>query len=199
MPALKPTSFGGEVVWLGLVPDRDASLRSKVIEKIEATFDGLIGEAHGGAVRLSCSRVAAQHPRGTPIRNVRQISLVSAEELAVIASKMGLAEIDPSWLGAQIVLRGLSDLTHLPPSSRLQGPAGTTLVVDMDNRPCQLPAREVEAVRPGHGRTFKASAEDRRGVTAWVEREGPLALGDRLTLHIPDQPPWSYLAEARDE
>jgi hypothetical protein len=27
-------------------------------------------------------------------------------------------------------------------------------------------------------------------VTAWVEREGVLRLGEMLRLHIPDQPAW---------
>jgi hypothetical protein len=44
---------------------------------------------------------------------------------------------------------------------------------------------------PGFGKSFKAAARDRRGVTGWVEREGTLALGERLRLHIPDQRPWS--------
>jgi len=35
------------------------------------------------------------------------------------------------------------------------------------------------------------AAKGRRGVTAWVEREGRLAVGDALRLHIPDQPAWS--------
>jgi hypothetical protein len=30
-----------------------------------------------------------------------------------------------------------------------------------------------------------------------VEREGRIALGDLLRLHIPDQPVWSELARAR--
>lgn len=197
MPALKPTSYGGDIVWLGRVVDRTASLTSAPLQSVEAGFEGLDGEAHGGTFRSSCSRVSAQYPRGTTIRNVRQVTLVAQEDLDAIAAGMGLAGLDPAWLGAQIVLRGLPDLSHLPPSSRLQGPAGTTLVVDMENRPCQLPAREIARAHHRRGKAFKAAAAGRRGVTAWVEREGPLALGDRLTLHIPDQPVWAHLDAAR--
>lgn len=197
MPALKPTSFGGEIVWLGRVSDRDASLRSAAVESLEAMFDVITGEAHGGAVRPSCSRVTAQHPKGTSLRNVRQLTIVSEEDLALIAREMGLLQIDPAWIVAQLVLKGLPDLSHLPPSSRLQAPDGTTLVVDMENRPCQLPAREIERDQPGYGRAFKAAAEGRRGVTAWVEREGRLTVAHRLTLHIPDQPAWACFDAAR--
>ena len=62
----------------------------------------------------------------------------------------------------------------------------------MENRPCVLPAREIEQDSPGHGPKFKAAAKDRRGVTAWIEREGVLKLGDELRLFIPDQPAWQH-------
>lgn len=197
MPALKPTDFYATIAWLGFVPDRDADLRSVAHDGVELTFAGFPGEAHGGLTRGSCSRVVSQHPRGTIIRNVRQLSIVSAEELAGIARDIGVDAFDPSWIGASMVVEGIPDFTHLPPSSRLQGPDGATLVVDMENRPCHLPAPVIEHDAPGHGKAFKAAARGRRGVTAWVEREGRLSLGERLRLHVPDQPPWTQLEAAR--
>jgi MOSC domain-containing protein YiiM len=143
--------------------------------------------------------VTSQHPRGTPIRNVRQVTIVAAEELDAIAVALGLDALDPAVLGAQIVLRGLPDLSHLPPSSRLQAPSGATLAVDMANRPCHLPAREIERDRPGHGARFREAAAGRRGVTACVDREGRIALGDGLRLHVPDQPVWPHLEAARTD
>ena len=191
MPALKPTSIVGEVVWLGRVADRDTALRSAALDAMRLRFDGPEGEAHGGTTRPSCSRVVAQHPRGTEIRNVRQLCIMSEEELAEIAAGIGVARFDPAWAGASLVLRGIPDLSHLPPSARLQGPDGATIVVDMQNRPCHLPAPVIEADAPGHGAAFKAAARGRRGVTGWVEREGVLSLGDAVRLHVPDQRPWS--------
>ena len=155
------------------------------------------GSVHGGRTRPSCSRVTAQHPKGTPIVNERQLSILSAGELAQIAERMGLAALDPARLGASIVIEGIDDLSHLPPSSRLQAPSGATLVVDMQNRPCVLPARSIDTVHPGFGRAFKTAAKGRRGVTAWVQREGRIALGDILTLHVPDQRAWAHLDAAR--
>ena len=190
MPALTPTDYIGRIVWLGHVPDRDAALRSTPVSRLEARFDGPDGEAHGGLTRASCSRVLAQYQRGTTIRNVRQFSVLSSEDLAEIAARMGLAALDPALLGATLVIEGIPDLTHLPPSSRLQAASGATLVVDMENRACQLPAVPIEAAFPGTGRAFKSAAHGRRGVTAWVEREGRLELGAAIRLHIPDQPAW---------
>jgi MOSC domain-containing protein YiiM len=187
-----------EVVWLGSVETKDrAELLATAARRLDLTFAGIPGSVHSGLTSPSCARVTAQHPKGTEIRNVRQLSIISAEELDAIARTLGLATIDPARLGASIVLRGIPDLSHVPPSSRLQSAAGTTLVVDMENRPCQFPGRSLEAAHPGHGRGFKTAARGLRGVTAWVEREGPLTLGDRLALHVPDQPAWAHLAAAR--
>jgi MOSC domain-containing protein YiiM len=191
MPALKPTGFTARVVWLGRVANRDAALASAPLEAAELTFAGIAGEAHGGRTRPSCSRVMAQHPKGTEIANVRQLSVLSVEELAEIAAAMGVARLDPAWLGASLVIAGIPDFSHVPPSSRLQGPSGATLVIDMENRPCHLPARVIDVHLPGAGAAFKAAARGRRGVTAWVEREGRIAPGEALRLHVPDQPPWS--------
>ena len=198
MPALLPTGFSGRITWLGVVTSEDRkALVAEARDALDLTFAGIAGSVHGGVTRLSCSRVTAQHPKGTPIRNERQLSILSVEEMGQIAARMGLDTLDPARLGASIVIEGIDDLSHLPPSSRLQAPSGATLVVDMQNRPCILPARSIDTVHPGYGRAFKPAAEGRRGVTAWVQREGRIALGDRLTLHVPDQRVWAHLADAR--
>jgi len=197
MSALKRTRFTGTITWLGIVTDRDVALPSDPVQTITATFAGPMGEAHGGLTRPSCSRVKGQYPRGTTIRNVRQFSVLSVEDLAAIAADMGLPSLDPALLGATLVIEGIPDLTHLPPSSRLQAAGGCTLVVDMENRPCTLPARPIENRHPTFGKAFKPAAKDRRGVTAWVEREGTLTVGETITLHIPDQPVWAHLDNVR--
>ena len=197
MPALKPTSYVARIVWLGQVPNRAASLRAVPITQVDADFDGFPGEDHAGTTRPACVRVKAQHDRGTLIRNVRQLSVLSAEQLAETATDMGLDAIDPALLGASMIVEGIPDFTHVPPSSRLQAPSGATLVIDMENRPCTLPAREIERETSGFGARYTSAALGRRGVTAWIERPGRLELGDRLRLHIPDQPVWAHLEDAR--
>lgn len=197
MPALLPTRFYGHVSWLGRVVDSEATLRAEALDTAELRFEGIDGECHGGMTRPACVRTKAQYPKGTEIRNVRQLSVLSAEELAQIAVEMGLDAIDPAWMGASLVIKGIPDFSHVPPSSRLQFPSGASITIDMENRPCIYPGREIEKDRPGFGPAFKPAAENRRGVTAWVEREGVVAVGDRVTLHIPDQPVWTHFEDAR--
>ena len=197
MPALIPTEYYAEVLWLGSVTDSAEDLRAKSLEQMDLSFKGIADDGHSGMTRASCSRVKAQYPRGTKIANTRQVSILSSEELEEISDTLGIDEFDPAWIGASIILRGIPDLTHLPPSSRLQAGSGATVVVDMVNRPCVLPARVIEHEAPGHGKAFKAAAVNKRGVTAWVEREGTIKVGDILRLHIPDQRVWSELDKAR--
>ena len=189
MPALTPTQQIGEIVWIGTVAP-NAGLRSAPVSALTMTYAGAQGEAHSGVTRASCVRVRAQWPEGTEIRNVRQLSVMSQEEIDEIAADCGLDTLDPALLGCSVVVKGISDFSHVPPSSRLQSVDGTTIVVDMQNRPCNLPAREIEIDHPTHGKPFKAAAKGKRGVTAWVEREGTFRVGDAVTLHVPDQRAW---------
>jgi hypothetical protein len=197
MPALKPTGFYGTITWLGRVANRAAALESVSVSELHAGFDGPEGEAHGGLTRPSCSRVAALYPRDTEIRNTRQFSILSAEDLAETAAKMGLSALDPALLGASMVISGIPDFSRLPPSSRLQAEGGATLVVDMENRPCTLPARPIESRHAGFGKAFKPDAAGRRGITAWVEAEGILRVGAQVRLFVPDQRTWAHLSQAR--
>lgn len=190
MPALLKTKYSGTIVWLGRLPDRDVALRSLAADSLEARFSGLADDDHGGLTRPSCSRVTGQYPKGTEIRNTRQLCIVSEEEMARIAATIGVGHFDPAWCGANMVISGIPDFTHIPPSSRLQAQSGATLTVDMENRPCHLPSPVIDADAPGHGKAFKAAAKNLRGVTAWVEREGVLTVGETVTLHIPDQRGW---------
>jgi hypothetical protein len=190
MPTMQKSDFAAEVVWLGHVP-AGQGLRAAPVETLQLTFDGAAGERHGGGLRPSCSRMTMLYPKGTEIRNVRQLSVLCADEMAEIASRIDLEALDPALLGVSVVLKGIPDFTHVPPSSRLQGPSGVTLTIDMENLPCIYPGKEIETESPGHGKAFKAAAHGRRGVTAWVERPGALTLGDRLELFVPTQRPWA--------
>ena len=194
MPALIPTKHSGIITWLGHQPDpvENQIIRALPLTEMALGFGGYAGESHAGLTRPSCSRVLAQYSRGTEIRNVRQLCLVSAEEMAEVAAELGLTEWDHAWVGASVVISGIPDFTHIPPSSRLQFASGATLTVDMENHPCIEPAKTIDLARPGHGKAFKEAARGRRGITAWVEREGVVRLGDLVTLHVPDQRPWAF-------
>lgn len=192
MKRCEPTEFVGKVVWLGHVKDRDASLLASPLERMDVVFEGTAGESHAGLTRPACVRVSKQYPEGLTIRNVRQFSVLSQEEIDVIGAELDIENLSPTLFGANIVIAGIPDFTLIPPSSRLQFSSGATLAVDMENRPCNLVTREITKAHDGRGKAFKAAAINRRGVTAWTEAEGPISLGDSVRLHIPSQDPWPH-------
>jgi hypothetical protein len=73
------------------------------------------------------------YPRGTEIRNERQISIVAADELAMAAKDMGIDRIEPGWIGANLVIEGIPLLSMLPPRTQLFFEGGVTLRIDGDN------------------------------------------------------------------
>lgn len=187
MPILKPTDIYGRVEATLFMADRSVALESVACEKLQLTYAGIKGDGHGGLTRASCSRVLAQYDRGTEIRNTRQLSILSHEELAQIASDMEIDRLEPEWVSANLVLSGIPHLTQLPPSSRLIFSSGAAITIDMENGPCRFPGEVIEKHHPDKGKFFAKKALGRRGVTGWVEREGAIAVGDTARLHIPPQ------------
>lgn len=184
MAILQPTALGGRIERILLNGDDGTT----DLERVRATFAGLEGDAYASLTRSACVRTKRQYEPGTLIRNVRQITIVSVEELADIGEAMGLpGPVDPACMRANLVVTGLPDFTRIPPCSRLILEDGASLVVDMENEACSFPGDLIDRHHPGHGKFFVKAAWGRRGVTAWVEREGELRIGAELALHIPPQ------------
>lgn len=182
---LKELDARTEAILINSAPDEDLS--SSRIPSVKANYAGLEGESHSGLVRSSCVRVRHQYPQGTEIRNTRQISIVSVEDLAAIADSMGISELKPEWVGANLLVSGIPNFSRIPPSTRMIFAGGASLVVDLENSPCKYPGEIIDRHHPGFGSLFAKAAVGRRGVTAWVEREGNINTGDAIQLYIPPQ------------
>ena len=184
---LSKAPFAGRVAKLLCNAHRDAGLEKQSVEKLQLRFCGIEGDCHGGLTRKSDSRMLRQFKRGTEVKNSRQISILSVEELADIASMMGIPQVKPEWVGANLVTGGIADLTLLPPSSRLQFPSGATIVIDIENAPCRYPAAVIEKHYPELAVGFVKAARNKRGLVGWIEREGVVDTGDEITVWIPPQ------------
>ena len=187
MPLFSKAPFQGKVECLLAGADRGEGLEKSQASALTLTFAGIAGDCHAGLTRKSDSRTLRLYRRDTDIRNVRQLSLLSVEELAAVADAMGIPEVKPEWVGANLVTSGIPDLTFLPPSTRLQFPSGATLVVDLENAPCRFVADVIAKHHPEAASRWIAAATHKRGVTAWVEREGNLGMGDAITVFLPPQ------------
>jgi hypothetical protein len=169
-----------------LVSRHAETLESTPAESVDVDLEGVRGDKHAGFTRRADGRTP-HYPRGSLIRNDRQVSLVSQEELARIASALAVPEIRPEWLGANILLAGIPSLTRLPPNTTLHFEQGVVLIVQNENQPCLGPGRILEAhyAQPGLARGFPAHALGLRGVVACVERAGSLRVGETVEVHLP--------------
>lgn len=145
----------GNVAWIGIRPVRRQAMTA--VDEVRAMSDaGLEGDRYAGK-------------SGT-----RQVTLVQAEHLPVIASCAGIDSLDPGLLRRNLVISGIN-LLALKNRQCMIG--DVQLEITGLCHPCSrmeelLGAGGYNAVR-GHG-----------GLTARVIREGVIALGDRVTMCV---------------
>ncbi len=190
MAVITDSGCRGVVSSLCIHTNENDNITTVARDSVDVSFSGFDGDSHTGLTRKSCVRVKRQYEVGTIIRNTRQVSIVSIEELQEIANAMGLASIEPEWLGANLCLSGIPDFTKIPPATRLLFSSGACLVIDVENEPCKYPAEIIEKHHPGAGKLFVKSAVGIRGVTAWVERQGKIGKGDGVEVHVPPVSAW---------
>lgn len=193
MALLTKLKIQGRVEELRLRASRESGFEKSKTGTILLSLDGPEGDCHTGPTRKSDSRTLKLYPRNIDIRNVRQLTVLSVEELADIATELGILVIDPGWFGANIVTSGIPDLTILPPSSRLQFPSGATIVVDMENLPCSQIAAVVAQHHPEVQMKLVKAATHKRGFTAWVERQGAISVHDSISIIIPPQHVYQHI------
>jgi hypothetical protein len=160
------------------------------VDPLLLTLEGIPGDRHAGFIRRAGGR-EPWYPRGTEIRSGRQLSVVSVEELAEVASAMSLKTVEPGWIGANIVLSGAPRLSFLPAGTRIVFESGAAIVVEGQNAPCRFAGRAIarRADSPCAELSFPRVAKGLRGVVASVERAGDVRPGETM-LRIPPQ--WIY-------
>ena len=151
----------GVVTWIGLRPGRREPMRP-VAAAVLHPEDGVVGDRYRSATHRT-----------------RQVTLIQGENLAAIASHLGLAGLGPERLRRNVVVRGIN-LHALKGGRFCLGTA--VLEATGECHPCsrmeeELGAGGYNAVR-GHG-----------GITARVVAGGEVRLGDPVSrLHEPAGP-----------
>jgi len=176
------------VVTRVMVLEPGSKIISTLVDSVEVTEAGFVGDRHAGLTRKADVRTP-DAARGTPVRNTRQVSLVAEEELAEIARRLDLPAVEPEWLGANLCLRGIDGLTELAPGSRLTFGQGVVIVIDSENNPCTGPGKAIEEhypTRQGLASQFPKQAIHLRGLVGWVAAGGQIAVGDRAEWRPPD-------------
>jgi hypothetical protein len=162
---------------------------SESLDVLALTYEGIAGDRHSGLYRESGPR-EPWYPRGTPMRNERQLSILSAEENAEVAATLAINELKPEWIGGNLLLSGVPRLSQLPPRTMLMFPSGATVRIDGDNGPCKKSGASIAANIPGRPDIefgFVKAAKYKRGLLGWVEREGEVRVGDVVKIRIWEQ------------
>lgn len=168
-------------------------------ERLVLDLSGIPGDLHGGATRASGAR-EPWLPRGTVLRNDRQLSALSAEELAEVAASLGLDTLPPEWIGGNLLVSGLDGFSRIAPGSRLaiggswggggRFDGGAVLRVEAYNFPCRQAGRAMAALagRPELEFAFVKAAAALRGLVLSVDLAGPVTPGDAVLVIPPVMP-----------
>ncbi len=150
----------GQLLWIGLRDSRRAPMN--VVREAKASCEGLAGDHYSGR------------------SGKRQITLIQAEHLPVIASCVGVDAVSPELLRRNLLITGIN-LLALKNRKIIIGDVEMELTGLC--HPCSLMEQTLgpggyNAVR-GHG-----------GVTARITSPGRLSVGDPVTLVTTDQTDW---------
>lgn len=164
-------------------------LSKQALDSIEVELEGIVGDAHRGFARKAFS--GDREPRGTILRNDRQWSGVSTEELAVISEQLDLsAPLQAETLGANLCVEGIVDFSLLPRGTRLVFPSGAALIVEEYNPPCINMGAQVAAKyatcsgEPITAKQWLKPAHGRRGVVGMVDVAGTISIGDEILVQV---------------
>jgi len=176
----------------GLYKAEGRSFQTTAVGELTLTFDGIPGDFHAGPTRKSGGR-EPWYPRGTEMRNERQVSILAPDELETVARRLDVPELKPEWIGGNLLLEGISNLTMLPPRTLLFFENGVTIKIDGDNGPCRASGRAIAAQFDGRDdieTEFSKQAKHLRGLVAWVEKPGTISIGEGFEARI--MPQWVY-------
>ncbi len=193
------TQVLGGLVHVLAARDR-GSFETSVVASLALELSGIAGDRHQGMTRLSGPR-EPWLPRGLTLRNDRQISAVSAEDMAELALGLDLGTVPPermaALLGANLLVSGLEAFSHILPGSHLaiggswagSGQFDGTAILNVEayNMPCRGPGRKLAAAfsQPALEFAFMRKAAGLRGLVLSVACPGQIGPGDAVVVIAP--------------
>lgn len=173
----------------GLFAALGESFISESVQELELGYEGILGDVHAGYLRKSGGR-EPWYPRGTEMRNERQLSLLDQDELDAVARDLDIHNLPAETIGGNIVLSGIPHFSLLPPRTQLFFEGGVVLRIDGDNAPCKIAGKALAAHFDGREDLmlgFPKTAQHRRGLVAWVERPGVIKPNETVEARIWEQ------------
>lgn len=143
----------GELLWIGLRPAREQPVR--VVQRAHIDVGtGLVGDRY----------------KGNP-ESKRQVTLIQAEHLEVIAALLGLERVDPASLRRNLLVGGINVLAL----QRAKFQVGGVLLEGTGQ--CHPCSRMESALGPGGYTAMRGHG----GITARVIEPGEISVGDAVS------------------
>jgi hypothetical protein len=167
---------------------------------LDVDLEGIAGDRHGGLWRGAGPR-EPWLKRGFAIRNDRQLTVLSTEEMHDLALRLDVPQVPPELVGANLLISGLSRLSHLTAGARLaiggawggkgQFDGQVLLRVEGYNHPCRGPGKKLAQYfdRPDLEFEFRKQATSLRGLILCVDASGRIAPGDAVVVVPPPVAP----------
>ncbi len=182
----------------------DTSEHTTPVQEFSLDLEGIVHDSlrskkYRGFTRVS-DRRAPWLPTNVEIRNTRQLSLLSIDDLASLAADLEVPSIQPQWLNANILVSGIAHFSSLPRGTRLRLADGASLIVEDRTAPCRGSGGAVKKFYPERERfefEFVAAAAALRGLLCTVELGGTIGIGQRIEVLVPHQ--WIYDRPAKYE
>lgn len=150
--------------------------------EIMATLEGILRDQHFGFTRWSKSKKSI-------VRNDRQWTGLSVEEVEIIRQHMNLRELAAEILGPNVVIQGIPDFSQLPRGTTLAFDSGALFVVEEFTDPCARMgahiAKTYETDQDGQqikGNMFPKVANTLRGLVGVIDRGGIIREGDSVKV-----------------
>lgn len=180
---------------VGVYVGKVGTTTSDKVDKLQVLPDGIANDRHRGKYKLAGAQESHIVGKGTYVANLRQVTIVSTEELAIIASDLNIPSVLAEDLSANILVEGIPSFTFLPSCflsfSRNRGKEVSAVLRLMgENRPCVIAGGNLQERYPDEARLaskFVAASLGLRGQVAIVYANGIIRSGDTISL-IPHQP-----------
>ncbi len=172
-----------------LTTEVNSSMITHEVEDLIVDFDGWPNDRHSGHEKKAGGR-EKHYKTGTTIRNNRQWSAISLEELELIAQRMKIDVVKPEWIGANLVISGIPNFSSIRSLSHIfvnpESEDAPVLTVFEQNKPCHIAHK---AILDSHDKepqlNFAKAAENIRGLVGWVDKPGIIRKGDRIKIRFP--------------
>lgn len=147
--------------------------KSREVKKLLLDFNGVRFDRHYGQTSFADIRTPHASKR-SEILNLRQITIVSEEELNLIATQLKIDEVKAEDLSANLVTSGLRNLTQLRFGTLLKFEGGCMIMTTGENQPCQGPAENIAETEKEERieKEFLKNALKLRGLTGIVFKAG---------------------------